>query len=222
MRKDTRVIILCGGNSSNWEGKKPRHFIKINGERLLDRTLRQLRESHVEDIVVVSSNYRVRGVKNYYAKTNPYQYGADRFLNSTNQWNKGGNTIIIYGDVYYTKEAMQQILSYRGANFKVFCRPQKSLHCDRGWGECFGVYITPQAHLKAIGKLQKLVSLCNDDKLWSANGFAWARLMAGVEDKQINTHMKELSTYSVINDITIGINCKQDYRELLKALRKGI
>lgn len=219
MRKDTRVIILCGDNNSNWEGKTPKYLAKINGERLIDRTIRQLRKLHIEDIVVISKNYRFKGVKNYYPKPNPYNFQADELISSINKWNKTSNTIVLYGDTYFTDKAIQTVISYRGAHWKLFCRPYASKYIDKGWSESFAIYISPEAHQKAVARLTKLVGLCNEDKLWTPNAFAWCRAMAGIPDNRMNIHLKESSLYTVIDDLTTSITCKNDYNELIKAIR---
>ena len=49
-----KYIIMCGGNSVKWE--KPRQLLKINGETIVERTIRLLREAGIEDIAISSNN----------------------------------------------------------------------------------------------------------------------------------------------------------------------
>ena len=54
MKKDMRYIIMCGGRYRQWE--TPRHMTKVNGEEIVARTIRLLRENSVEDIAISSGN----------------------------------------------------------------------------------------------------------------------------------------------------------------------
>ena len=49
-----KYIIMCGGNSVKWE--TPRQLLKINGETIVQRTIRLLRENRIEDIYISSNN----------------------------------------------------------------------------------------------------------------------------------------------------------------------
>jgi len=50
-----RCLIFCGGESRRWEHSTPKHLIPINGEPLLERTVRQFRK-HDYDVTLVSDN----------------------------------------------------------------------------------------------------------------------------------------------------------------------
>ena len=49
-----RYIIMCGGDYYRWE--TPRQLLKINGEPIVARTIRLLKENGVEDIAISSNN----------------------------------------------------------------------------------------------------------------------------------------------------------------------
>lgn len=49
-----KYIIMCGGKYLKWE--TPKHLTEINGEPLVARTIRLLRENGVEDISISSNN----------------------------------------------------------------------------------------------------------------------------------------------------------------------
>ncbi len=221
MRKDTRVVILANGLNGNWGNRKtPRHYVKIGGERMIDRTVRLLKKAQIEDIIILSPNYRIKGVTNVHVHSNYYNHEADKFIASTPQWNRLGTTILLDADTYFTEDGLKQVLRYRGASFKVFCRPSKSKFTEKEWGECFAVYLQPSAHQRAANKLSNLVSLFNEDKLWSTNAFAWARLMMGIDPKHINNHLYQAPVYSVIDDLTECITSPSDYSNLVAAIKK--
>ena len=51
-----KYIIMCGGNYTRFE--KPKQLTEIDGEPLVARTIRLLREAGVEDIAISSNDAR--------------------------------------------------------------------------------------------------------------------------------------------------------------------
>ena len=49
-----RYIIMCGGSYEHWP--QPKQLTRINGEPIIERTIRLLRENGVEDIAISSNN----------------------------------------------------------------------------------------------------------------------------------------------------------------------
>lgn len=51
-----KYIIMCGGKYLKWDNRPPKHLVEINGEPLVARTIRLLRENGVDDIAISSNN----------------------------------------------------------------------------------------------------------------------------------------------------------------------
>ena len=49
-----KYVIMCGGKYWNWS--TPKQLVKINGERLVERTIRLLGENGVKDIAISSND----------------------------------------------------------------------------------------------------------------------------------------------------------------------
>ena len=49
-----KYIIMAGGDYKEWE--TPKQLIKINGEILIERTIRQLKENGIKDIAISTNN----------------------------------------------------------------------------------------------------------------------------------------------------------------------
>ena len=49
-----KYIIMAGGNYKEFE--TPKQLLKVKGERLIDRTIRLLKENNVDDIAMSSNN----------------------------------------------------------------------------------------------------------------------------------------------------------------------
>lgn len=78
----TTAIIICAGDATRWGNYLgvPKHLIEIEGERLLDRTVRLLRERGITDIFIVvkrpSKKYRVEGA-DLFDWTDDFDYPDD-------------------------------------------------------------------------------------------------------------------------------------------------
>ena len=75
-----RYIIMCGGSYKVWD--KPKHLTEINGEPIVARTIRLLKEAGIKDIAISSNNdvFRQFGVpvlkhrnEYYVVRHNDYQ-----------------------------------------------------------------------------------------------------------------------------------------------------
>ena len=72
-----KYVILSDGTSNSF--KTPRQLIEINGEPLICRTIRLLKENEIEDIIVTSHNKRFDnlGAIRYEPKFNDWDYDKE-------------------------------------------------------------------------------------------------------------------------------------------------
>ena len=101
-----KYVIMAAGKGTRWNNHLgvPKHLIEINGETLLGRTTRLLKEHNV-DYVITTSDERYK----QYGKTEPQQKNdaeIDRF-----QVMNDKQICYLYGDVYYTEEAINTIIN---------------------------------------------------------------------------------------------------------------
>ena len=109
-----KYIIMCGGD---YKCSEPKHFTKVlNDERIIDRTIRLLKENGVEDIAISTNNDAFSSC------------GVPLLKNENNKWDdkvkdkeKRGywldayypyedSCVYIYGDVFFTEEAILKIV----------------------------------------------------------------------------------------------------------------
>ena len=132
-----RVILMCAGRAERW-GKYlgvHKHLIVFDGEPLLDRTLRLIRQHTSAPIVIVAFDpqYARDGCERFEPQHGPTDFcDTDKFLSSAELWSDTGQTVILYGDVFFTEQAMQTILSYRGPH-RFFGRRERSYFTGRPW-----------------------------------------------------------------------------------------
>lgn len=109
-----KYIIMCGGKYDAF--KKQRPLIEINGEALVNRTIRLLKEFGINDVAISTSlennSFDLLGVQVYKFK-NSY-HGLD-YNKSTGYWCDAfyiTDEPICYlmGDVYYSEAALKQIV----------------------------------------------------------------------------------------------------------------
>ena len=117
-----RVIIMADGQGKRWGNYTgvPKHLALVNGETILNRTVRLLKENGVNDIYITSHDkrYNIEGTIRYEPKNNVYE--IDRFCACYPIWEE--ETMFLYGDVYYTEEAIQTIVNEDKGDFTYFGR----------------------------------------------------------------------------------------------------
>ena len=101
-----KYIIMCAGKGTRWNNHLglPKHLIEINGEALLARTTRLLKENGIEDYLITGNDERY----SQYGKLVSQTYNdceIDRFEEVNEP------VCYLYGDVYYTKDAMKTIIN---------------------------------------------------------------------------------------------------------------
>ena len=102
-----KYIIMAAGKGTRWNNYLgiPKHWIQINGETLLGRTTRLLKENEITDYVITCTDP-------CYAQYGPIMKQScqdceiDRFEESI----EDDSICYLYGDVYYTEEAIHNII----------------------------------------------------------------------------------------------------------------
>ena len=117
-----KYVVMAAGEGKRWGNYKgvPKHLVEINGETLLGRTTRLLKQHNV-DYIITTSDERYK----QYGETRPQSYKdceIDRFEEI-----EDANICYLYGDVYYTEEALDKIINtqtdeilFFGSNFEIF------------------------------------------------------------------------------------------------------
>lgn len=214
-----KYIILCGGNYKNW--KSPRWLTKIYGESIINRTIRLLRENGISDIEISFSDEILRetlsneckGIPLIFNIFNTYEYdgkGHD-FENYKGYWVDGLNLpvpeehCILFGDVVYSKAAIQKIIKTETDNIEFFASsPPFSNKYHKEWAEPFAFKVNkPWRMRKAIDKTKRLY----DEKCFRRHPIAW-ELWQVIKETPIN--IIDYSNYTVINDYTCDIDDPED------------
>ena len=213
-----KYIIMCGGNYSWWE--EPKHLTKVNGEPLVARTIRLLRENGIEDIAISSkderfSNFgvpRLEHENNY--KTEKSKtisgYWVDAFYPSDEP------TTYLYGDVYYSNNCIKTIIDTPTNDILFFastkpCRPDYF----KQWEEPFAFKVVNQTRFKKGIATCKIKRDMGETK---REPISW-ELYRVLNNIDINVH-KIRGGFVAINDISTDVDCIEDAKELEKIIKK--
>lgn len=215
---EPRAIIIAAGDGTRWGNYlgTPKHLAWLCGERILHRAVRLARQ-YTNDVRVVvadpaDTRYHAPGAQIEPARLNPANGDADKFLSSRHLWAKDTRTVILYGDVWFSDDAMRQIMSTRPYKdgWHAFVRFDPSKITGREWGENFAHAIDPQAHNAYEANLHRLVQLQQAGQLHRSGGWEQYRAMAGAADDELTKH-RNLGHATVIDDWTDDFDFPGDW-----------
>lgn len=211
-------VIMCGGFYQNFE--TPKQLSIVKGERLVDRTIRLLKENGVENIYVSSNNPifdtcrvpRLEHENTYKYEDNVLKgYWLDAFYPNFNENDK---VCYLFGDVFYTENAIKKIVNFKTDRNVLFGTSIAKNSQHKNWGEPFAYivndYKTFMNGVKAVKKLQ-------DEGKTKRMPIVWElyRYLNGLD---VNIQMIKDETYVCIDDGTIDV----DSPEQIERLNNGI
>lgn len=214
-----KYIIMCGGNySTYWD--KPRHLSKVDGEVLVERTIRLLRKNGIEDISI-STNY------------DDFEYLGVPILKHENNYRTEGKEVkgywcdafyptdepvcYLFGDVYFSANAIKTIVETETDDIEFFgSKPPFPKKYPKNHEEPFALKVVNTKHLKeAIEKTKK----------WEDEGRFWRKplmweLWTVIKNVPLQTKQGEFpADYVAINDYTSDIDRTWDIKKIEEILR---
>lgn len=196
-----RFVIMADGKATRWQGHMgvSKHMVQIDGEPLIARTVRLLREIADEpyEIIITShnQNYEFEGCKRYEPLDNNYE--IDRFTEELII----DNMCFLYGDTYYTESALKKILETRNGKEILFFGNEKSIVAVKiGDGENF------RFHKDKVKK-----SFINGE-IENCKGWQVYQSLTGQNLKKAPIVDKN---FILIDDKTTDINTPEDYDRLV-------
>lgn len=211
-----KIIIMCGGVYDTFE--KHKALTIINGEPLIERTIRLLKENGINDIYISSNNEDFNKYGNVLHHENnfkfeneiAYGYWVDAYYPTLKP------TIYLHGDVYYTENAIKKILNLN-PKVNTMIGNQYALNEEHiKVGEPFGFIVVNQEKFrKAINKCKRLQ---DEGKIDRGYAISW-ELYEVLTGRDINDFIITEDTYLVIDDETIDIDKPEQIKELENKLR---
>lgn len=205
---------MCGGFYENF--KTPKALTIINGEKLVERTIRLLRENGVENIYISANNdyFDYLGLpilkhENSYRYENGKIYGY--WVDAYYPYDKP--CVYLHGDVYYSDNAIKKIVNYN-ACYNTFIGNEIARNKEhKNWGEPFGYIVVNQLAFKDGIRLVK--EMQDGGYLERGYGISWElyRVLNGLDPNKMYIYD---NTYLSIDDETSDIDAPWQIKELDK------
>ena len=208
-----KYIIMCGGKYRKW--KEPRQLTKIDGEMLIARTIRQLREHGVKDIAISSNDpvFEQFGVPVLHHENT---YDAKGYNDFTGYWCDAfyladNPTCYIFGDVIFTDEAIKTIVETETDDIEYFASaPPFSKKYPKDSAEPFAVKVVSYLRFRrCINEVKDL-----DAKHYFARKPIMWELWQVIKGTPLN--QIDYTNYIVINDSTCDIDEPEDVKKKIR------
>lgn len=219
-----RLVIPAAGKGVRWRHYHDRrknfekagftkHFVEICGESIISRIVRLFSERGVDDIWVVAPDedrYRLPGTQLFTPIQIPNHHDANKVLNSSELWE--GRTIVLYGDVYLTENAVDSILA---DTRPWIAAGREGLHRWTGTpGELFGFVFDPDQFDKTRQLLYDIADMRNRGQLRRAAG--WELYWAYGGDPRRGRQYPDI--WLEIDDLTDDVDTPEQYEKLKGAV----
>ena len=198
-----KYIIMAGGQYTRW--KTPRHLTPINGEPLIARTIRQLKEHGVSELAISSDNpvFEQFGVP---VLKHPNSYNARGYNDFDGWWCDAfypteEPVCYIFGDVIFSNKAIETIVNTPTNDIEFFASaPPFSKDYRKDSAEPFALKVVNTSHLK--DSIQK-VKEYDLHRLFNRRPIMW-ELWQVIKNTPLN--QIDYTNYVVINDYTCDID----------------
>lgn len=193
-----RVIIAAAGEGERWNNFRntPKHLMNIEGEILLHRIYNQFIK-YTDDIIVIGRDDRYKVGTARLEMPLPGDWLDFGKIYSSNHLWSDTRTIIVFGDVYFTDEAVEKIVSNQG-EFKFFMRKGPSKFTGKGHKEIFAFAFSGGMNEKIKQYINELVEL----KQGGAGAWRLYLHMHGIKDTRNYDACFKTSGFIEINDWT--------------------
>lgn len=202
-----KYILMCGGTYQKWS--TPRQLLEINGEKIIERTIRLLRENGIEDIAISSNlpGFDVFGVpvlnhqNSYYAREyNDFDgYWCDAFYQTYDP------VCYIFGDVVFSEDAIKTIVNTDTDDIEFFASaPPFDSRYFKEWAEPFALKVVDTDHFQLAININKKLA---DNDCFDRKPIMW-ELWQVIKSTPLN--VIDYTNYTVINDWTSDIDEPED------------
>ena len=151
-----KYIIMADGKGTRWNNYHniPKHFIEIDGETLLARTVRLLRENDARADIVITSHdprYEVPGARRYEPQNNHLE--IDRFTEEL----IADDVCFLYGDTFYSESVIQKIADTPAEKLLFLGNERSIVAIKVADGALFRQHVDRVRALFLAGKIEKCI-----------------------------------------------------------------
>lgn len=203
-----KYIIMCGGD---YHETQRRQTYEINGEQIIERTIRLLKEAGVTDIAISSldeqfDHYGVPRLEH----ANDYVCGKNFWISAF--YPTDYPVCYIFGDVIFSPEAIRTIVDTKSDSIEFFASaPPFDDRYIKQWAEPFAFKVQkPKQFAKALDKCKELAKEGKFKRLIS-----W-ELWQVIKETPLNNI--DYTNYVAINDYTCDIDEKSDLDDFIQKI----
>lgn len=204
-----KFIIMCGGYYEKWS--RPKHLMEVKGERIVERTIRLLRENGIEDIAISSNDPRFDefGVPVLH-HANPYflPEGGEAVTPWLDAFYPVTEPVCyIFGDVVFSPNAIRTIVETQTNDIEFFASAKPlSFNYPKRWAEPFAFKVVDtKRFFEAIEKTKAL----DEQGKFKRQPVSW-ELWQVIKGTELNKVI--YGNYTVINDYTCDIDDPKDIK----------
>ena len=151
-----KYIIMADWKGARWNNYHniPKHLIEIDGETLLTRTVRLLRENDARADIVITSHdprYEVPGARRYEPQNNHLE--IDRFTEEL----IADDVCFLYGDTFYSESVIQKIADTPAEKLLFFGNERSIVAIKVADGALFRQHVDRVRALFLAGKIEKCI-----------------------------------------------------------------
>lgn len=206
------IYIILADSANIVPFKIPRQLIEINGEKLIQRTIRLLKENGIKDIIVTSHDKRFDnlGAVRYEPLFNDYKPKENEgyWLSAFPIELIDEPLTFLLGDVYYSENAIKTIVKTKTTSILFFCKSKKDGYSDKyikHHDEPLGFKVEDYNLFKnSIYEVKKLKDLGETNR----EPITW-ELYRFINNIDVNKHELK-DNYIAINDESCDIDTEKD------------
>ena len=232
---------MCGGEYPKF--KTPKQLLKVNGEIIVERTIRLLRENGITDIAVSTNNPKfdyldvelLHNKKDKFVTLSPNEVKASCYSWLNAYYPIDEPVCYLHGDVYFSDEAIKQIVEAKVKDTMFICVPDKQDipnkdYRNRKGREPLGYKVENYKLFR--NAIDDLLNMIDEGKFINAkqSPIAWTvyrylnGLDIGLNAKNygdLNDIFKSKGDYMIINDYTTDIDSEKDIKIIEDFINKG-
>lgn len=218
----SKALVLAQGKSSRWNNYMgiPKHLVEIDNEKLVDRACR-LFSKYCDVVLICPNDNRYPLEYPHVTLEDPYPTGTemDKFLSNNHLWNSEGETIITWGDCYYTENAVETICNQKVDTIHYFRRPYASKITGHKWDESFAVKFSPSDHNKVVSIAWDVVKMVKDKQIKKDHIRTHYAKFLGLEDFSRGAII-DTPHQTIIDDWTDDIDSPKEYHTFISRYKK--
>ena len=205
-------IIMCGGNYKKWD--TPKQLIEINGEPIIVRTIRLLKEAGIDDIAISSNNpvFEKFGVPVLHHDNDFTSWGYDGCKGYWVDAFYPADFPVCYlmGDVVFSENAIKTIVNTETDSVEFFASSLPfAKEYKKPYAEPFGFKVVDNKYFREC--IEEVKRLDKEGK-FERHPIAW-ELWQVIKKTQINNI--NYFNYTAINDYTCDVDTPLDAKNFV-------